>query len=246
MNISANYHEVAMTPEGQIKWHCHDVRNTAGSRTGSMVANPVYKEVIFGAIDDLFSLMNDPKKQIGAGNWSKAFAHELDASLKVALKLSKRADNPPSHIGLPATRALVSLSYGLETLRHREKSATRVHAGTPTNRHLVELLPAEAMLVFTPLEVDQNHGRPFMVNRLVVGQLATVCQLPAPEACKTIMEQALEAIGLNGLGVWHDIYSRSQKPRPQNVVVIDNMVENDKPLLKMVPIDPYAEASLDF
>lgn len=238
-----------MSADHEVVWQAHEV-TASGLSDGQLIVDPAYKDILFETVGALLKTPLRADGSVREGTWSATSKHNIGDGIMVALKRSNRIDNPPEHIGLGAMRALVSVSHGLRKIKLRDPSLTSCPVQTEDgNMHIVEFEPATPMLVFVPkVPGTPIYARTSMINAFVSGETPSSHELPVASDCQKLMGRAITASGIStGEGIWHDIYSRNGYPRPGNVVVSTRTHGlNGLPLIKMVPIDPYAEDRLNF
>jgi len=236
-----------MTANHQVLWHSHNLVTPAGNH-GNVIVAPRYKEMLFDHVDVLLGLQHALMIPKGEGSWAKVSKYTTLEGTSLAIKRPKNREDCGFQIGLPAMRAVVSLAHGIDLVKQRNPRELSSTFERSDKKYRVVFEAPEPMLVYVPAVRSNSGPITTMVSGFIDGKEATSDELPPAQVCREIMSMALEASGLEyGTGVWHDIFSRSNKPRPQNLMISHrNNIGGGVEQLHMVPIDPYAESSLDF
>ncbi len=236
-----------MSADGKNPWNQYDVSDF-GDNGGLLAVNPVYEEQLLDSID---ILLTDPKEtadsscRVGSGYAGVVSRINLDG-FEIAQKRAIRATDMDGLVGISATRALVSLSHGLNELCRQGTNAFTTDV--PREKKYI-FLPAKPLLVFKPSRPEYEiYIRTTMLSAYIDKPSLKDDQMPPPNETEALMVRALRASGLIDTSeiepdiFYVDKFSGKVRLRPGNLLVS----AEDSSSIALVPIDPIAMGPLNF
>ncbi|QQS19733.1 hypothetical protein IPL85_05715 [Candidatus Saccharibacteria bacterium] len=164
-----------MTANGENPWPMYKIAEIGGAG-GTMCVDPTRKQLLLDNIFPLFEVITGnlaASAQVGSGSWGIVSTLTI-AETKLACKRSRNPGEVDRHIGFAATKALVSLSQGIEALRK---------GGANTIQHedqSFEFNPATPLLIFKPNKSSSQGDRirTVMISEFIEGSGATELEAP--------------------------------------------------------------------